>query len=236
MAFGSAAVLAAQNLPRLAGAGVLVSSGTLLAALGTGQAAVTGGALLYMPVPSSPSARSSCWSSCWNAGARWAPSAGGEREAFGAGEEEDELREPGRSASRSPPCRDPRPRSPLRAAAAGLPPLSGFLAKVAMLAPLLGPPEASVTAGAWVVMAAMILSGLAVLVAMARTGIDVFWASPPAAMPRVSLLEIAPVGLLLGLCVGLTVAAGPAMDYLLAAAGALHAPGAYLGGVLGPAR
>jgi len=64
-------------------------------------------------------------------------------------------------------------------------------------------------------------------------GIDVFWASPPAAVPRVSLLELAPIGLLLGLCVGLTVAAGPVMDFMLAAAQSLHAPGTYLDGVLG---
>jgi multicomponent K+:H+ antiporter subunit D len=53
-----------------------------------------------------------------------------------------------------------------------------------------------------VLVAALVLSGLATVVAMVRTGIDVFWASPPATVPRVSLLEIAPVGLLLALCAG----------------------------------
>ena len=48
IAFGSVAVLATQNLARLAGASVLVSSGTLLAAIGVGQVAVTGGALFYL--------------------------------------------------------------------------------------------------------------------------------------------------------------------------------------------
>ncbi|RYJ02551.1 MAG: monovalent cation/H+ antiporter subunit D, partial [Acetobacteraceae bacterium] len=48
IAFGSAAVLASQNLARLAGACVLVSSGTLLASIGMGQVAVTGGALFYL--------------------------------------------------------------------------------------------------------------------------------------------------------------------------------------------
>ena len=41
------AVLATQNMARLAGATILVS-GTLLAAIGTGQVAVTGGALFYL--------------------------------------------------------------------------------------------------------------------------------------------------------------------------------------------
>jgi multicomponent K+:H+ antiporter subunit D len=92
-----------------------------------------------------------------------------------------------------------------------------------------------VPVASWVLVAALVLSGLATLVAMVRTGIDVFWASPPAAVPRVSLLELAPVGLLLALCMGLTAAAGPAMDYMLTAAVTLHAPGAYLDGVLGSA-
>ena len=37
IAFGSIAVLASQNVARLAGASVLVSSGTLLAAAGAGR-------------------------------------------------------------------------------------------------------------------------------------------------------------------------------------------------------
>ena len=41
-------MLASQDLSRLAGFSVLVSSGTLLAAIGTGQAAVTGAALYYL--------------------------------------------------------------------------------------------------------------------------------------------------------------------------------------------
>src|SRR5690606_13781409 len=48
IAFGSIAVLATQHMTRLAGASVLVSSGTLLAAIGTGHVTVTGGVLFYM--------------------------------------------------------------------------------------------------------------------------------------------------------------------------------------------
>jgi multicomponent K+:H+ antiporter subunit D len=237
IAFGSVAVLAAQNLPRLAGASVLVSSGTLLAALGAGQAAVTGGALLYLA------------SSVLALGALFllielvergrevgADVLAVTREAFGTGEEEEDLREP-EAVGVAIPAMVAILGLGFTACAvllAGLPPLSGFLAKFAMMAPLLGPAGAPVPLGSWVLVAALVLSGLATLVAMVRTGIDVFWAAP-LAVPRVSLLEIAPIGLLLALCAGLTVAAGPAMDYMLAAASALHAPGAYLDGVLGAA-
>ena len=41
-------MLASQDMARLAGYTVLVSSGTLLAAIGIGQVAVTGGALFYL--------------------------------------------------------------------------------------------------------------------------------------------------------------------------------------------
>src|SRR5690606_17485056 len=48
IAFGSIAVLATQNMGRLAGACIFVSSGTLLLAIGTGHVSVTGGALYYL--------------------------------------------------------------------------------------------------------------------------------------------------------------------------------------------
>ncbi|MES2712996.1 MAG: monovalent cation/H+ antiporter subunit D [Pseudomonadota bacterium] len=238
IAFGSVAVLAAQNLPRLAGASVLVSSGTLLAAVGAGSQAVTGGALFYLA------------SSVLALGALFllielvergrdvgADVLAVTREAFGTGEERDDAWEPEAVGVAIPAIVAILGLAFMACALllAGLPPLSGFFAKFAMMAPLLGPPGTPVPAASWVLGAALVLSGLATLVAMVRIGIDVFWASPPVMVPRVSLLELAPVGMLLALCIGLTVAAGPVMDYMLAAASALHAPGPYLNGVLGSA-
>lgn len=238
IAFGSMAVLSAQNLPRLAGASVLVSSGTLLAAVGADNPAVTGGALFYLA------------SSVLALGALFllielmergrevgADVLAVTREAFGTGEEDDDFREPEGMGVAIPAIVALLGLAFMACALllAGLPPLSGFLAKFAMLAPLLGPAGTPVPAANWVLVAALVLSGLASLVAMLRMGIDVFWASPPAAVPRVSLLELVPVGLLIALCIGLTAAAGPVTDYMLAAAGALHAPGAYLDAVLGGA-
>ena len=237
VASGSVAVLASQNLARLAGASVLVSSGTLLTAVGMGQAAVTGGALFYL------------------AGAVLAIGAffllvelvergrdiGADvlavtRAAFGSGEDEEDG-EPGERDAVGLPI--PATVATLGASfmacallLAGLPPLSGFLAKFAMLSPLLSPRWDAMPVTTWVVMAALILSGLATLVAMLRAGIDVFWTAPAGAPQRVSVLEFLPVALLLALCAGLTVAAGPALDYATAAAEALHAPADYLRAVL----
>src|SRR5690606_24987237 len=50
IAFSAIGVLASQTTARLAGYCVLISSGTLLAALGLGNTEVTGGALYYLIV------------------------------------------------------------------------------------------------------------------------------------------------------------------------------------------
>ncbi len=235
LAFGSVAVLATQNLARLAGASVLVSSGTLLAAIGAGQAAVTGGALFYLT------------GSVLAIGAFFllvelvergrdvgADVLAVTREAFGSGEEED-ADGPDEVGVAIPGTVALLGISFFACALllAGLPPMPGFLAKFAILAPLLGAGPAGMEIGGWVLLAALMLSGLAMLVSLLRAGIEVFWASPAARVPRVRLVEFAPVGLLLGLAVALAVAAGPAMDYMQDAARALHAPDPYLRGVIG---
>jgi multicomponent K+:H+ antiporter subunit D len=85
---------------------------------------------------------------------------------------------------------------------------------------------------AWVLTVVLILSGLATLVAMTRTGINIFWVVPEGRPPRVRVIEFAPVALLLILCLGLTVLAGPAMRYMEATAQGLHQPAGYVRGVL----
>ena len=61
----------------------------------------------------------------------------------------------------------------------------------------------------------------------------IFWGTATSP-PRVRLIEMAPVAALLALCLALTVAAGPAMNYLNDTARALHAPGGYIESVLTP--
>ncbi|MBP2229440.1 multicomponent K+:H+ antiporter subunit D [Azospirillum agricola] len=236
--FGSVAVLATQSMARLAGACVLVSSGTLLAAVGMGQVAVTGGALFYLTssvlaiagffLLIEPLERSR------EVGADVLAVT---RAAFGEDDEEpDEDDEVGIAI----PAIMAILGVSFGACAlllAGLPPLSGFLAKFAMLAPLLAldtSGDAGVSVTAWVLLAALILSGLATVVAMTRTGIDVFWASPGNELPRVRVVEIAPVVLLLSLCVALSVGAGPVMRYMEATAQSLHVPQDYVRMVLPP--
>ena len=68
---------------------------------------------------------------------------------------------------------------------------------------------------------------------MTRAGIRAFWTSPDRAVPRVRVIEIAPVVLLLILCSLQTIQAGPIMHFMHATAESLHAPQAYVRGVLG---
>jgi len=237
VAFGSIAVVATQNIGRLAGACVLVSSGTLLATIGAGGVAVTSGALFYL-----------C-SSVLAIGALFllieliergrdvgADVLAVTREAFGEGEKEDPD-EPEEAGFVIPVTTAILGMSFMGCAVllAGLPPLSGFLAKFAILAPLFSAGPAEPSTATWVLLAALVLSGLAIVLAMTRAGIEVFWASPTARVPRVHPLEIGPIVLLLVLCMALTVGAGSATRYFDATAQGLHAPQSYLRGVLGEA-
>jgi multicomponent K+:H+ antiporter subunit D len=119
---------------------------------------------------------------------------------------------------------------------AGLPPLSGFLAKVAIL----GATPAGVTGPVW---AAVLLSSLMVIMGLTRAGVRLFWRVPgdqhldddgltqlPQPQPRKARarpLETAATLLLLGYGVAMTVAAGPMLRYTDAAAAQLLRPGDY---------
>ncbi|GAA4255271.1 monovalent cation/H+ antiporter subunit D [Azospirillum formosense] len=237
IAFGSIAVLATQNLARLAGASVLVSSGTLLAAVGAGQTAVTGGALFYMTSSILAIAGLFLLIELVERGRMvGADVLAVTREAFGEGE--DEESDDDDAIGVSIPAIMAILGIAFMACAlllAGLPPLSGFLAKFAILAPMLAQGAEGLPFTTWALMAALILSGLATVVAMSRTGIDVFWASPAGELPRVRLVELGPVMMLLALCVALTVQAGPVMRYMEDTARSLHGPQRYIQGVMAPA-
>jgi multicomponent K+:H+ antiporter subunit D len=83
---------------------------------------------------------------------------------------------------------------------------------------------------------ALILSGLAALIAMTRAGIRAFWAAPDRTMPRVTVTEMAPIAALLILCVLQTIQAGPVMRFMQATADSLHASRDYVRAVLPPAE
>ena len=118
---------------------------------------------------------------------------------------------------------------------AGLPPLSGFLAKAALLSAI---PTAN-TAWVWSV---VLLSSLMVIVGLSRAGVRLFWRVPAAvaAGDAVALppplrkapsrpLETAAAVLLILYGIGMTVAAAPMMRYTEAAAAQLLDSASYVG-------
>ncbi|MDR2851449.1 MAG: monovalent cation/H+ antiporter subunit D [Burkholderiaceae bacterium] len=113
---------------------------------------------------------------------------------------------------------------------AGMPPLAGFIGKVAMLHGLLGAPH--VTRAGAVFLALLLVSGLCALIAFSRAGIRHLWTLEHHATPALRAVEALPVALLLLICITLTVAAGPVLRYTQATAQDLRHPAVYRAAVM----
>jgi len=114
-------------------------------------------------------------------------------------------------------------------AVAGLPPLAGFVAKLAML-------EALVPLGrtpAWLMYALLIGSGLLAAVAMVRVGMRHFWTPAERPAPRLRAAEGVPVAALALALVAVVLQGEALLGYTRAAAASLHAPGEYIRAVTG---
>jgi multicomponent Na+:H+ antiporter subunit D len=115
---------------------------------------------------------------------------------------------------------------------AGVPPLSGFVAKVAVLAPM-------ITGGYYWLAAIALAVSLLTLLSVARLWDESFWKPAPAAASasaphaRYGVLIVAPVALLVTLTVAVTVAAGPLLSLTTRAAQQLLHSDAYVRAVLG---
>ena len=231
LAFGVIGVLASQELSRLAAFSLLVSSGTLLAAVGAGQTAVTGAALYYLVASTLGASAFFLLIELIERGREpGADVLAVTAEAFG-GLEEDAA--PEEEVGITIPATWVILGLSFACCAlmiAGLPPLPGFVAKFALLAALLGP--SPIPGAGWGMLCLLTLSGLAAIIAASRAGIRIFWASPERQEPRVRVIEMAPVALLLAVCLALSVAAGPAMRYMDDTARSLHAPRGYIEAVL----
>ncbi|KAF2391845.1 monovalent cation/H+ antiporter subunit D [Pseudomonas frederiksbergensis] len=121
----------------------------------------------------------------------------------------------------------------------GMPPLSGFIGKLGLLSALLNPlglgqsAEVPVSNAAWGLLALLVLSGLASLIAFSRLGIQRFWTPEERPSPLLRRFECLPIIALLGLSIALTFKAEPLLRYTQAAADALNNPQQYVMAVLG---
>ena len=230
VAFGAIAILASQDLGRVAAGSLLVSSGTLLAALSRAHEAATAAALFYMVTSTlGVAAFFLLIELVQRARPPGADIIAVTAEAFGTRRPDEDYEE------------QPGPGIPKAIAVlafcfvvctlviAGMPPLPAFLSKLAIFAAVLAPDPGAVSA--WVLIGTLTLSGLAAVIALGRAGARIFWATPISA-PAIRVAEIAPVIALLVLCLGLTVAAGPTMRFMNDAARALHEPRSYIESVI----
>ena len=247
LGFGAIGMLGSQRLAHLGGFAVIASSGTLLAATGMGNAGLTAGALYYLF--SSTLAASALFLLVdlverWrNDGASTAAYAQlGDAPYLSADleplTEEDFEKDEDVLVGRAIPGAVAFLGLAFMACTllvAGLPPLSGFIGKFAMLNALFSPaattPPSSANSARWAFMAMLIASGLLALVAFSRAGVRHFWAAQRNTVPRLNLLEGAPVAALLLGCAVITLQAGPVMRYTEATARALHTPRNYIDAV-----
>lgn len=214
--YGTIGVLSARTLARLAGQYVLISSGTLLGAIGIGNPVVLTAALFYLT------------SSTLAVGAFYLIIEPIERRG-----DDDGASVPGE------PVFDDEYTGALDAGEedeigvvipatiailgggfafctlllSGLPPLSGFIGKFAILEGLMRF-GGDIDTTTWVFIAVIILSGLAVLITMTRAGIDLIWTPTEAPQHDLRILEAVPIGTLLTICLALMIYAGTAMHFM----------------------
>jgi multicomponent K+:H+ antiporter subunit D len=231
LAFGAIGVLASHEMRRLASFSLIVSSGTLLAAIGAGQMAVTGAALYYLVASTlGVSAFFLVIELVERGQAPGAALLAVSAEYFG--DPEDEV-EPEEEVGFAIPATTALLGVSFACCAlviAGLPPFPGFIAKFALVRAVLVPEPIPVAA--WALLALLITSGFAAIISIGRAGVQTFWAPEARSVPRVRLIEMAPIVLLLILGAGLVVYAAPAMQYLEATAEDLHTPQGYIQDVL----
>jgi multicomponent K+:H+ antiporter subunit D len=241
IAFGAFGLISTMRLGRLAGFAVVVSSGTLLSALGMGVASVTSAALFYLLAATlSASALFLLVELVERIGTDGQPPLPDVDADVEPGEDTNLDDEEAPLVGRTFPVSIALLALAFMCCAllvAGLPPLSGFVAKVSLsravlsLAPggqlrAVAPPPA-----AWWILGSLLLSGFAATISFSRAGVRHFWAAEAPPPPRVEAVEAVPVLALVLSCVLLTVFAERVFRYTDATAAALHAPAGYIDAV-----
>ena len=227
MAFGAAGMLAVDAPGRIAGYAAMVSSGTLLAAVGSGAPAVVPAALLYLLSSTlAMAAFMLLLELIERVRSTRASVVALTMEAFAV---EDTPEQPVGEGIPVALAFLALAFAGCALVIAGVPPLSGFVAKFGLIHALL---EAPMSALGWTWLTLLVLTGLASTVALTRFGVRTFWAAGDIKPPRLHATEVAAVGVLLLGCVVLTVQAGPVLGYLTRTSADLHRPQSYVERVL----
>ena len=248
LAFGAIGMLASLQLRRVAAYSLIISSGTSLAVIGVGDSALIGAALFYLT--------GSTLASCALYLLAELIERSREIDLAPPIREHESDRLPFRLERREPlaaaaAAADMQPGVAIPAATsliglgfvgcalmiAGLPPLSGFIAKFAMLGALLEPAvtaarHAGTATMRTVLFASLLVAGLLSTIALTRAGIRHFWAPHDRTPPRLRVIECAPIALLLATCAAIAVFADPILHYTRDAAQELSDPARYIDAVM----
>jgi multicomponent K+:H+ antiporter subunit D len=248
LSLGAVGVLATHHLGRMASACVVVSSGTVLAAIGFGRPDITAGALYYA-VGSTLAVSAFFLIIEMIERSRQAD----ETPLYVSESEPDEAFAYPVDLLPPPDVNLDDDQRPLIGRAipaamaflglafavcaitlAGLPPLSGFVGKVIMLTGLLGASQASgqVATPIWAMMALLIGGGLLAAIALSRAGVRYFWAPQNRPSPALRVAEVLPVATLLMLIGAMVWQADAVLRYTQITARQLHQPSGYIGHVV----
>lgn len=228
--FGVFGMLASRDLARATAFAVMVSSGTVLAIIGGGGSAALGGALYYLVGSTLACAALFLVAEILERGRD--PGGGAEKAVF-----DDEYRDPFEDTERN----EPGLVIPAAVAAlgggvvlctamiAGLPPLAGFIGKVAMM-------SAQVAVGGsvgWTIVTILALSSLASVISLTRLGVAAIWTRDDSAPPLVvGAAEFVGISGLLGACILMSVFGEPVLVYAEHTAIWLADPSGYISAVL----
>ncbi|PRD65147.1 monovalent cation/H+ antiporter subunit D [Malikia granosa] len=210
--FGAIGMLASQDAGRMAGYGAVVSSGTLLAVIGHSGSAVLASGLYYLLGSTLAMA---AFMLLLELAERIRPPGAAllalTMEAFAVEDKPEDpvgVGIPGTLAFLGLSF------GACALVITGMPPLAGFIAKFSLFHAMLAAAPAQVPASTWLLIALIVLAGLAAIISLMRLGVRTFWASGVVSPPRLQLSEAMPVAALVALCLLLTLQAGPVFGYL----------------------
>lgn len=228
--FGVFGMLSARDLTRAAAFAVMVSSGTLLAVIGGGQTSSLGGALFYLIGSTLACAAMFLVAEILERGRD--PGGGAHKAVF-----DDEYRDPFEDTERNEPgFVIPAAVAALGGAMifctlmiAGLPPLAGFIGKVAMMRSFVATGDVV----GWTIVAALALSSLASVISLTRLGVAAIWTRDETAPALVvGAAEFVGIVGLLGACILLSAFGERVLEYADHTAVWLADPAGYIRAVL----
>ena len=243
LAFGAVGMLASQQLGRLAGYSIIASSGTLLAAIGFNHPGLSAGALFYLA--------SSTLAGCALFLLVELMERARQVEVAPPTADDDDF---------LPDFLDAEPPADINLddeevaligraipaalaflglafmlcalVIAGLPPLSGFVGKFAMLLALLDAhDETSSAVAGQALFGLLIVSGLLAATGLLRIGMRHFWAPQSRQAPRLRVIECIPIGMLLAASVLLVLQGETVLRYMRDTVEAIHQPDLYTAAV-----